>query len=91
MLAGEKEKQDSQGEWGIADVRTARRITNEASMLLKTQEGMSETKLKRTQNEALLSAEMRTSRAKFELSVISQVSAGTLNWKGDRGRGGAGG
>jgi hypothetical protein len=45
-------------------------------MLLKTKKGMSETKLKRTQNELKLSAQMREIEPKFELFDIAFVAAG---------------
>jgi hypothetical protein len=45
-------------------------------MLLKTKKGMSETKLKRTQNEPQLSAQMRETEPKFELFDIAHVWAG---------------
>jgi hypothetical protein len=60
--------------------------TNEASMLLKTQEGMCKTNSKRTQNEPQLSAETRALRAEFELSSASQVLAGASTGEDDRGR-----
>jgi len=52
--------------------------TIEASMLLKTKKGMSRTKLKRTQNELQLSAQMREIEPKFELFDNAHVGAG--NW-----------
>jgi hypothetical protein len=45
-------------------------------MLLKTKKGMSETKLKRTQNEPQLSAQMREMNPKFELIDIAHARAG---------------
>jgi hypothetical protein len=45
-------------------------------MLLKTKKDMSETKLKRTQNELKLSAQMREINPKFELFDIASVGAG---------------
>jgi len=45
-------------------------------MLLKTQKGMSETKLKRTQNEPQLSAQMRETELEFEHIGIAQFPAG---------------
>ncbi len=50
-------------------------------MLLKTKHGVCKTKLKRTQNEPHLSAEMRTSRVEFEFSSTSQVLAEASNRK----------
>ncbi len=47
-------------------------------MLLKTKKGTSETKLKRTQNELELSAQMREIEPKFELIDIAHVGPG--NW-----------
>ncbi len=45
-------------------------------MLLKTKKSMSETKLKRTQNEPQLSAQMREIEPKFELFDIAHAGAG---------------
>jgi len=45
-------------------------------MLLKTKKGTSETKLKRTQNELELSAQMREIEPKFELIDIAHVGPG---------------
>ena len=59
-------------------------ITSEATKLLKTKEGTSETKLKRTQNELQLSAEMCVSRPEIEFSKTSHDLARPLNGKGDR-------
>jgi len=50
--------------------------TIEASMLLKTKKCMSRTKLKRTQNEPQLSAQMREIEPNFELIDIARVGAG---------------
>jgi hypothetical protein len=47
-------------------------------MSLKTKRGMSETKLKRTQNEPPLRAQMREIEPKFELFDIAHAGAG--NW-----------
>jgi hypothetical protein len=64
---------------GIGENRGPKKTGNdtiEASMLLKTQKGMSETKLKRTQNEPQLSAQMRETELEFEHIGIAQFPAG---------------
>jgi len=62
--------------------------TNEATKSLKTKEGIFETKLKRTQNEPHLRAEMRTFRTEFELfhttPVLVAASNGEDEWGRDR-------
>jgi hypothetical protein len=49
-------------------------------MLLKTKKGMSETKLKRTQNEPQLSTQMREIETKFEFFDIAHVWARAGLW-----------
>ena len=46
-----EEKRNSPGTWGKPDPKKTKNSTIEASILLKTNKAMSETKLKRTQNE----------------------------------------
>jgi hypothetical protein len=81
-----KEKRDRPGEPGKAGVRNNKKNTTEASMLLKTKEGVCKTKLKRTQIEPQLSAEMRALRVEFDFSDTLQVLAEASNGKDDCGR-----
>ena len=62
---------------GKTAVRKEQKIVGTNSvMLLKTKKGVSETKLKRTQNEPPLSDQMRETEPKFELFDIAHVGAG---------------
>jgi hypothetical protein len=67
-MLGREGKAGSSGRAGETGVRNNKNNTIEASMLLKTNEGVCKTKLKRTPNEPQLSAEIRASRVEFELS-----------------------
>ena len=71
-----EEKCNSPGTGEIRGPKKTKNSTNEASMLLKTKKGTSETKLKRTQNEPQLSAQMRDIEPKFELFDTAHVPAG---------------
>jgi len=86
-----KEKRDRPGEPGKAGVRNNKKNTTEASMLLKTKEGVCKTKLKRTQIEPQLSAEMRAFRTEFELSATSHALTKAANGNRDQGRNRPGG
>ena len=63
---------------GKRGLKETKKITNEASMLLKTKEGTSKTMLKQTQNGVRLSAEMHESRIRLELPDTSMF------WQGPR-------
>jgi len=69
---------------GKLGLKKTENITNKATKSLKTKEGISETKLKRTQNEPHLSAGMRTSCIEFELFDTSHVLPEASNRKDDR-------
>jgi len=81
-----RKKRGRPGESGKAGLANNKKNTTEANMLLETKEGVCKKKLKRTQNEPQLSAEMRASRVEFEFSSTSQVLAEASNGKEDGGR-----
>jgi hypothetical protein len=86
MLGREGKNGVVQASRGKTGFRNNKNNTIEASMLLKTNECVCKTKLKRTQIEPQLSAEMHAIRVKFELSSTSQVLAEASNGKEIGGR-----
>jgi hypothetical protein len=91
MLGRQGKREIVRASHGKPGLKETKNITTEASMSLKTKEGMFETKLKRTQNELLLSAEMRAFRTEFELSATSHALTKAANGKRDQGRNRPGG
>jgi hypothetical protein len=76
-MLGREGKAGSSGRAGETGVRNNKNNTIEASMLLKTNEGVCKTKLKRTPSEPQLSAEIRASRVEFEFSSSRLDKLGT--------------
>jgi len=80
----EGQTREGLGERGKEGLEKTKINTNEATMLLKTNNRESKTMLKRTQHEPQLSAEMRASRIEFELSTglhaLAETSSGKDGW-----------
>jgi hypothetical protein len=71
-----EEERNSPGTGENRGPRKTKIVGTNSVMLLKTKKEMPETKLKRTQNELKLSAQMREIEPKFELFDIASVGAG---------------
>jgi len=86
MLGWERESGVVKASRGKTGHETTERNTTEASILLKTKEGTSKTKLKPTQNVPQLSAEMRAWRVELEFYDTSGAWAGAWNGGAARAR-----